>query len=255
MSKKRLFSTQITESDAFLDMPLSAQSLYFHLGMNADDEGFVNSPKRIQRMVGASEDDFKILVAKRFLIAFPSGVIVIKHWHINNNIRMDRMRQTEYQDERRMLKMKTNRSYTLISADLEELPDSCPANDRHMPGSWQPNDRLIQSNLIQSNINQSVNSISKLITNKDMDRLTECYADVPKLLELVDHRIKQRSSQTPIKNPYGYVTAIAREENWPTKEEADRKASAREARLREIEEQEQKDIDRLNEIARKTFGG
>ena len=221
MSKKRLFSTQITESDAFLDMPLSAQSLYFHLGMNADDEGFVNSPKRIQRMVGASEDDFKILLAKRFLISFPSGVIVIKHWHINNNIRTDRMRQTEYQDERRMLKMKTNRSYTLIQADLEDLPD-----------------------------NQSI--YSKLHAN-DMDRLTDLFADVPKLLDLVDQRIRQRSEQTPIKNPVAYVTAIARELNWPSRVEADRKASAREARLREIEEQEQKNIDRLNEIARATF--
>ena len=250
MSKKRLFSTQITESDAFLDMPLSAQSLYFHLGMNADDEGFVNSPKRIQRMVGASEDDFKILLAKRFLISFPSGVIVIKHWHINNNIRTDRMRQTEYQDERRMLKMKTNRSYTLIQADLEDLPDNCQADDRKLPGNCQPNDRLIQSNINQSNISQSI--YSKLHAN-DMDRLTDLFADVPKLLDLVDQRIRQRSEQTPIKNPVAYVTAIARELNWPSRVEADRKASAREARLREIEEQEQKNIDRLNEIARSTF--
>ena len=90
MAQRRMFSRTITESDAFTEMPLSAQALYFHLGLNADDDGFVNSPKHVQRGIGAAEDDLAILVAKRFLIPFDSGVVVIRHWKTNNYIRHDR---------------------------------------------------------------------------------------------------------------------------------------------------------------------
>ena len=90
MAEKRMFSTRITGSDAFLDMPLSSRCLYFHLGMEADDDGFLNNAKTIQRMIGASEDDLKLLISKSFVIMFGSGVMVIKHWNINNYIRNDR---------------------------------------------------------------------------------------------------------------------------------------------------------------------
>ena len=80
MAEKRMFTQKIIDSDAFLDMPLSTQALYFHLNMRADDDGFVNNPKRIQRTIGASDDDLKLLVVKRFVIGFDNGVIVIKHW-------------------------------------------------------------------------------------------------------------------------------------------------------------------------------
>lgn len=107
-----MFSKQIIESDAFLDMSPTAQLLYFHLVMRADDEGFVGNPKKIMREVGIQSDDFKILIAKRFLIAFESGVIVIKHWLIHNTIRMDRFNQTSYQDEKNLITTKENRAYT-----------------------------------------------------------------------------------------------------------------------------------------------
>jgi hypothetical protein len=90
MAHKRMFSRDITGSDAFREMPSSSQSLYFHLGMEADDDGFLDNYKSIMRSVGASEDDLKILLSKRFLILFPSKVVVIKHWRINNTIRNDR---------------------------------------------------------------------------------------------------------------------------------------------------------------------
>lgn len=83
MAERRMFARAIIDSDAFLDMPLSTQALYFHLSMNADDEGFVGNPKKIQKMIGARDDDYQILVSKRFILAFPSGIIVIKHWKIN----------------------------------------------------------------------------------------------------------------------------------------------------------------------------
>ena len=87
MAERRMFSKKITTSDAFLEMPDSAQNLYFHLSMDADDDGFVGSPKSIMRLVRAKEDDMKLLVAKSFIIPFDSGIIVIKHWRINNLIR------------------------------------------------------------------------------------------------------------------------------------------------------------------------
>lgn len=112
MAERRMFSLKIVDSDAFLDLPLSAQALYFHLGMRADDDGFVNNSKRIQRMVGANEDDLKLLIAKRFVLVFHSGVIVIKHWRMNNLLRKDRHTPTQYQDELATLEIKSNGAYT-----------------------------------------------------------------------------------------------------------------------------------------------
>lgn len=100
MAEKRMFARSLIDSDAFLDMPLSAQALYFHLNMRADDDGFVNNPKRITDYVGAASDDLKLLLAKRFIIVFDdSGVIVIRHWRLHNTLRSDRYHPTNYQAE------------------------------------------------------------------------------------------------------------------------------------------------------------
>ena len=112
MAERRMFAKTIIDSDAFLDMPLSAQALYFHLSMRADDDGFINNPKKVQRMIGASDDDCKLLLMKRFLIAFESGVVVIKHWKIHNYIQKDRYKPTIYQEEKRLLTEKENNVYT-----------------------------------------------------------------------------------------------------------------------------------------------
>ena len=90
MAERRMFSKSIIDSDLFLDMPATTQMLYFHLAMRADDDGFINNPKRIMRMIGASDDDMRILIAKQFVILFDSGIVVIKHWRIHNYIRSDR---------------------------------------------------------------------------------------------------------------------------------------------------------------------
>ena len=107
-----MFSLDVVNSDAFLDMPLSAQALYYHLGMRADDDGFVPNPRRIQVYIGASADDLKLLAAKRFILTFPSGIIVIKHWRLHNHIRKDRYKPTLYQEEKRSLFVKKNGVYT-----------------------------------------------------------------------------------------------------------------------------------------------
>ena len=118
MAEKRMFTKKITESDAFLDMPLSSQALYFHLNMGADDEGFVNNAKRIQRNIGASDDDLKLLFLKRFILPFESGVIVIKHWKMHNYIAKDRFHKSQYEEERSLLEVKDNGAYTLKENNL-----------------------------------------------------------------------------------------------------------------------------------------
>lgn len=110
-----MFAKTIIDSDAFLDMPASAQALYFHLSMRADDDGFINNPKKIQRMVNSSDDDLRLLVAKRFIIPFDSGIVVIKHWKIHNYIQNDRYRPTIYQEEKAMLDVKENKEYSILN--------------------------------------------------------------------------------------------------------------------------------------------
>ena len=111
MADKRMFSLKIVDSDLFLDMPLSSQCLYFHLSMRADDDGFVNNPKKIIKIIGANEDDLKILIAKGFVIVFDQGIIVITHWKINNYIRKDRYKPTMYIEQKQQLYQTENGAY------------------------------------------------------------------------------------------------------------------------------------------------
>lgn len=113
MADRRMFTKKITESDAFLEMPASSQMLYFHFCMNADDDGFVNNPKKIQRMCNATDDDFKLLVVKSFVILFETGIIVIKHWRMHNFIQSDRYTPSGYIEEKSMIGLKSNGAYTL----------------------------------------------------------------------------------------------------------------------------------------------
>jgi len=113
-----MFAKTIIDSDAFLDMPTSSQCLYFHLSMRADDDGFINNPKKIQRIVGCSDDDLRLLIAKRFIIPFESGVVVIKHWKIHNYIQKDRYKPTVYQEEKQLLDIKDNGAYTLRQDEI-----------------------------------------------------------------------------------------------------------------------------------------
>lgn len=113
MAERRMFAKTIIDSDAFIDMSLSTQALYFHLSRRADDDGFINNPKKIQRMIGASDDDLKVLIIKKFIIPFESGIVVIKHWKIHNYIRNDRYKETIYLEEKSMLETKQNNGYIL----------------------------------------------------------------------------------------------------------------------------------------------
>ena len=121
MADRRMFSKTIIDSDTFLDMPLSAQALYFHLSMRADDDGFVNNPKKIQRMIGASDDDCRLLIMKQLIITFDSGVIVIKHWRLHNYIQKDRYKPTLYQNEKSTLELDESKVYTKCIQDVSNM--------------------------------------------------------------------------------------------------------------------------------------
>ena len=114
MAQRRMFSQKVTETDKFLDMGMTAQSLYFHLGMNADDDGFVGNPKSIKRMIGASEDDLKALVEKDYLIVFEDGVVVIKDWRVSNYVKPDRYTPTIYTDDRKLIGLDKNKRYQFV---------------------------------------------------------------------------------------------------------------------------------------------
>ena len=126
MGNHRMFANTIIDSDLFLEMPLSTQALYFHLGMRADDEGFINNPKKIIRSVSCTEDDLKLLVAKGFIISFDSGIIVIAHWNIHNSIRKDRKKDTFFQDEKALLEIDNKNVYMLCQPSDNQVSTKCP---------------------------------------------------------------------------------------------------------------------------------
>ena len=117
MAERRMFAKTIIDSDAFLEMPMSARLLYYDLAMRADDDGFINAPRKIMKFVGATNDDMNILIARKFIIPFDNGVVVIKHWRIHNYIRKDTYNETSYKEQKAMLELDENKAYRL-SNDL-----------------------------------------------------------------------------------------------------------------------------------------
>ena len=222
MAEKRMFTQKIVDSDAFLDMPLTAQALYFHLNMRADDDGFVNNPKKIQRMIGASEDDLKLLIVKRFILTFDNGVIVIKHWRMHNLIRKDRYNPTQYQDQILELELKENGSYT----EKKE-------HGNQMATSWQPNGNQMatQVRLGKDSIGKDSPSVIELILNDkslfpvhqdDIDLLTELYPSVDIMQELrkmkgwLDSNPTKRKTKNGIKRFINSWLSREQDRGYPT---------------------------------------
>ena len=145
MAERRMFAKTIVLSDAFLDMPMSARCLYFTLGMLADDDGFVNAPRSIMRQCGSSEDDMRILISKRFVLEFDSGVIVIKHWRINNYLRNDRYSETKYSKEKKKLSVDEKGAYHVLP--VSEIPLGIPGG---IPGGIPSigKDRIGKDNIL-----------------------------------------------------------------------------------------------------------
>lgn len=180
-----MFNSQIIDSDAFLDMPLSAQALYFHLAMRADDDGFVGNPRKILRMTGGNEDDFKLLVMKRFLLSFESGVVVIKHWLIHNLIRADLYKETQYKKEKSTLGLNENGAYTELRPGVIKI-------EKIKSPDWLKKRRgkLRTANGTQSAPRIDKDSIGKVSIGKDRlllsgeDKTEENEAPTPKTIAI-----------------------------------------------------------------------
>ena len=156
MPERRMFAKTIVTSDAFLDMPATARCLYFTLCMFADDDGFVNNPRSVMRQCGAHDDDMKILIAKKFVLIFDSGVIVIKHWRIHNYIRGDRKHETKYREELSMLKVDEDGNYS--------LPDTCQSIDGQVVGN-----RYTEVRLGKVSKGKDIKYISPKITSDEVE--------------------------------------------------------------------------------------
>lgn len=162
MAERRMIAKTIIDSDLFLDMPMSTQCLYFHLNMRADDDGFINNPKKIQRMIGCNDDDIKLLITKNFIIPFESGVVVIKHWKIHNYIRMDRYKETLYKEEKSQLVTDKSKEYIL------GRPDDIPLVDQRLTQDRLGKDRLGKDNIptkekcVTGYMNENLSFMSKL---------------------------------------------------------------------------------------------
>ena len=163
MAERRMFAKTIVTSDAFLDMPLSARCLYFTLGMFADDDGFVNNPKSIMRQVGACTDDLNLLFAKRFILSFESGVIVIKHWRIHNYIRNDRYKETKYLEEKASLMLDEKGAYTknngvIAVRETVGIPSDIPMVDQRYTQDRIGEDRIGEDRIGKDSIGEDIDA-------------------------------------------------------------------------------------------------
>ena len=163
MAERRMFAKSIVLSDAFTDMPMSARCLYFTLGMFADDDGFIGSPKSIMRQCGASEDDMKVLIAKKFVIEFETGVIVVKHWRMNNQIRKDRHHYTTYLEEMKQIGIDNKGAYTTNPEKIVAfLPTECDSIIDVIEDSeeWQPNGNQMATEYRLGKVSKENNNMS-----------------------------------------------------------------------------------------------
>ena len=217
MAERRMFAKTIIDSDAFLDMSLSTQALYFHLSMRADDDGFVNNPKKIQRMIGAGDDELKMLIAKRFIIPFESGICVIKHWRIHNYIQKDRYKETVYKEEKSHLILKENKSYKYVDTPCIQNVSNLEPQIR-LDKTRVDKNRLEENRLEIEENTEICRQLSSIWTSNGYGTLNKTLLD--KLLADIEiysleWLIKaieignQRSKRT-----YSYVKGIL--ENWKT---------------------------------------
>lgn len=220
MAQRRMFAKTIIDSDAFLDMPLSTQALYFHLSMRADDDGFLNNAKKISRMIGASKNDFDLLLMKNFIIPFENGICVIKHWRIHNYIRNDRYKPTVYQEELNKLVVKDNKAYSFEAKLIEdnneteelETPEDIRDNESGIPNVHQMEtqvrlgkDRL---ELGKDRLGKVNNSISKdILVPKNLVPIANAWnsLNLSKIKSIKDNRLKMLNARI---KEYGIETVI-----------------------------------------------
>ena len=207
MSEKRMFSKKIVESSGFYEMPATAQALYIHLNMDADDDGFNNQVSLSMFKSHATNSDIELLFAKKFIIAFEDGIIVIKHWKINNTIRKDTYKPTAYIENLRLLEVKENGAYTFRNESVTE-----PLRVRNVEQIRLEQNRLDKISLEQTNKDEF--TICQLLTNDEFKKLMDKYDRILDLIDLVDKSINSRSEPTPILNPVAYIEKVAESNGW-----------------------------------------
>ena len=191
MAERRMFAKTIIDSDAFLDMPLSTQSLYFHLSMRADDDGFINNPRKVQRMIGASDDDLRILIAKNFIIPFESGIVVIKHWKIHNYIQKDHYKETVYIEEKARLTQKKNKAYSL---DTECIQDGDELDTECIQIGYTDKDRLVEDSRVKDKESKHQHGEFKnvLLTDKEYEKLKTEFPEAEEAIEFLSAYIAEK---------------------------------------------------------------
>ncbi|MDD6633898.1 MAG: replisome organizer [Ruminococcus sp.] len=186
MGNHRMFTNTITDSDLFLEMSLSAQALYFHLGLHADDEGFVSSPKRIVRATGCNEDDLKLLIAKGFVICFDSGIIVITHWNLHNNIRKDRKKETFFKNEKALLLL-NNGVYSEVD---NQMTTKCHPSVNQMSAQVKiSKDKISKDNKIY--MSTSVDPSAHFDYKKIVNSFNSICISLPKVQKITETRKKK----------------------------------------------------------------
>ena len=192
MANKRMFRRDVLDTDAFLDMPLSTQALYFHLNLRADDDGFIGNPSRIAKFIGASEDDLKLLIAKNFVILFENGVIVVKHWRMHNTLSANRYHETNFTDEKALLRLKENNSYTL--GDGSKIDDTKLIESGKRLSQKQIEERLTRQ--CQSNVKQ--------LTNSDIDKDIDKDIDIDKEIDIEKKKPQKRFTPPTLEEVKAY---------------------------------------------------
>ena len=238
MAERRMFAKTIIDSDAFLDMSVTARLLYYDLSMRADDDGFVNSPKKIMRMIGASEDDLRMLAARKFIIPFENGVVVIKHWRIHNYIRKDRYSETTYSEQKELLELDENGSYRLIdgnsSTDGKPMVNQWSTDGQPMVNQWLTQDRLGKDRLGKDRLGKDIDTPDKpekptrhkhglyqnvLLTDEDFETLK---SEFPSDWELRIERLSEYIASTgkSYKNHLATIRSWARKDASKKSEES-----------------------------------
>lgn len=219
MADKRMFTMKIVDSDAFLDMPLSTQCLYFHLNMRADDDGFVNNPKKVCRYVGAAEDDLKLLIAKRFILTFDNGLIVIKHWKMHNTIRKDRYNKTQYKEEFDSLYIKENGSYT------DKVQEGCQVVADRLPSGCQvvaeveTQCSVVENSIVENSIVEC--SVNEIHAQLDTEILTKQMYNT--LLSKFQKTKVDRIIKRILEKPYRNCLNVKTIEEWCSEEKIQKK--------------------------------
>ena len=196
MAQRRMFNKLVTNNDKFLEMPLTAQALYFHLAMNADDDGFVDNWKMIMKMLGSSEDDMKLLIMKAYVILFESGLIVITHWRLNNYLRSDRFTPTIHKEEMELLTLDDNNVYQM---DTTGIPNGNPDKIRLDKNRIDNNIECIDSNRDIGEEKDSTKKKNKygfykhvLLTHTEYEKLQQEYPNYEELITYLDEYIEMK---------------------------------------------------------------